>query len=98
MLAASCRLELINGYTYIHTYRRMLKISWKEKVSDIEVLKRVDTKLHFGIDMWKRKLSFAGHVLRGSGGDNQQLVLEGKINGKRWKGRLRLIWMNKCGK
>ena len=23
-------------------YRRMLKISWKEKVSDIEILKRVD--------------------------------------------------------
>ena len=48
-------------------YRRMLKISWKEKVSNIEVLKRVDTKLHFGIDMWKRKLSFTRHVLRGSG-------------------------------
>ena len=75
-------------------YRRMLQISWKKKVSNIEILKRVDTKLHFGIDMWKRKLSFAGHVLRGSGGDSHLLVLEGKINGKRGKGRPRLTWMN----
>ena len=52
----------------------------------IEILKRVDTTLHFGIDMWKRKLSFAGHVLRESGGDSHLLVFEGKINGKRGKG------------
>ena len=63
----------------------MLKISWKEKMSSMKVLKRVDTKLHFKIDMWKRKLSFAGHVLRGSSGDSHLLVLEGKINGKRAK-------------
>ena len=75
-------------------YRRMLKISWKKKVSNIEVLKRVDTELHFVRDMWKRKLTFAGHVLRGSGGDSHLLVLEGKINGKRGKGRPRLTWMD----
>ena len=52
-------------------------------MSNIEVLKRVDIKLHFGIDIWKRKLIFAGHILRGSSGDSHLLVLEGKINGKR---------------
>ena len=78
----------------IWCYRRMLKISWKEEVSNIEVLKRVDTELHFGRDMWKRKLTFAGHVLRGSSGDSHLLVLEGKINGKRGKGRPRLTWMD----
>ena len=31
----------------------------------------------------KIKLRFACHVLRGSGGNSLQLVLEGKINGKR---------------
>ena len=30
-------------------YRRMLKISWKEKVSNIEVLLRVDAKLLSGL-------------------------------------------------
>ena len=75
--------------------RRMLKINWTEKVSNIEVLKRVDTELHFVRDMWKRKLTFAGHVLRGSGGDSHLLVLEGKINGKRGKSIPRLTWMDK---
>ena len=37
-------------------YRRMLKISWKEKVSNMEVVKGVD-KLHFGIDM-REKIKF----------------------------------------
>ena len=74
-------------------YRRMLKISWKEKVSNIEVLKRVDAGLHFVGDMWRGGLTFAGHVLGGSGGNSHLLVLEGKINGKRGKGRPRLTWM-----
>ena len=72
----------------------MLKISWKKKVSNIDVLNRVDTKLHFGMDMWERKLTFAGLVLRGSSGDSLLLVLEGKINGKRGKGKPRLTWMD----
>ena len=72
----------------------MLKISWKEKLSNIEIMKRVNSKLHFGIDMWKRKLSFADHVLSGSSGDSHLLALEGKINGKQGKGRPRLTWMD----
>ena len=62
-------------------------------MSNIEVLKRVDTKLHFGMDMWKRKLTFAGHIERVEW-DSHLLVLEGKINRKRGKGRPRLTWMD----
>ena len=38
-------------------------------------------------DLAKRKLRYAGHILRGSGGGLLQLVLEGKVEGI--KGRCR---------
>jgi len=37
----------------------------------------------------QQKLAYAGHVLRGSSGRNALVTLEGKIRGKRAKGRPR---------
>ena len=47
------------------------------------------------LDRWTKYIQelFAGHALRGSCGDSHQLVLEGKINRKRGKGRPRMTWM-----
>ena len=67
-------------------YRRMLKISWKDKVSNREVLNRVQKRLQ---DMMKRKLRYAGHVLRGSSGLSHLHILEGRINGKNKVGALK---------
>ena len=41
-------------------YRRMLKISWKDKISNKDVLDRMRIDLHFMKDM-KRKLEYRGH-------------------------------------
>ena len=73
-------------------YRRMLKISYVDRVTNNEVLKRMHTELHFRKDMWKRKMEFAGHVLRGSSGNSHLCILEGKVCGKRLRGRPRLTW------
>ena len=50
--------------------------------------------MHFVRDMRKRKLEYAGHVLRGSSGESHLYLLEGKISGKRVRGRPRRTWMN----
>ncbi|GFR88403.1 endonuclease-reverse transcriptase [Elysia marginata] len=42
----------------------------------------------------KRKLRYAGHVMRGSSGPLLQLSLEKKIEGKRGQGRPRRNWMD----
>ena len=55
-------------------YRRMLKISWKDRVTNVEVLTRLQTKMHFLNDMKRRKLEYAGHVLRGSSGDTSSII------------------------
>ena len=72
--------------------RRMLKISWREKVSNNEVLLRAETERSLVSDLMQRKLSYAGHVLRGSGGDLPNIILEGLIEGTRSRGRPRGKW------
>ena len=75
-------------------YRRMLKISYKDRVTNNEVLHRVREDLHFMTDMKKRKLMFGGHLMRGSSGEAHLYILEGKVNGTKNRGRPRLTWMN----
>jgi hypothetical protein len=79
-------------------YRRILRISWKDKVTKKEVLNRVQIELHFLKDMIKRKLKYAGHVLRGSSGVTHLQILEGRLEGKRKVGAPRSTWMKDvCG-
>ena len=75
-------------------YRRMLKISWRDRVTNKAVLNRMQTKLHFMEDMMRRKLKYAGHVMRGLGGMTHLQILEGKIEGKKKVGRPRRIWID----
>ena len=42
--------------------------------------------------MKRRKLEYAGHVLRRSNGKAHLLLLEGKVKGKRPQARPRLTW------
>src|SRR5437867_2922723 len=74
-------------------YRRILKISWRDKVKNEEILKRLQKRLHFVEDIMKRKLRYAGHVLRGSSGLSHLQILEGYVEEKRKVGRPRRRWM-----
>jgi len=66
--------------------QRMLKISWKDKVSNTHVLKRIREKEpQFYREIARQKLAYAGHISRGSGGRNALVILEGKIKGKKSK-------------
>ena len=64
----------------------------KDRITNVEVLQRMHTSLHFMSNMKKRKLEYAGHVMRGSSGETH--ILEGKMYGKRPRGRPRRIWMD----
>src|SRR6267154_5540206 len=74
-------------------YRRMLKISCKDKVKNKEILRRLQTKYHFVEDMMKRKMKYAGYVLRDSSGLSHLQILEGYVEGKRNVGAPRRVWM-----
>ena len=66
-------------------YRRMLKVSWVEKVSNAEVLRRAGVQQDLVLKVIHRQISFIGHVLRK--GQLEEAALTGRIEGKRARGR-----------
>ena len=71
-------------------YRRMLKISWTEKVTNKEVLSRMKMKKRLFTIIQIRKLKYFGHINRHS--SMQTTLLNGRVNGKRGRGRPRTSW------
>src|SRR6267154_228123 len=78
-------------------HRMILGINWKDRVSTKKLMKRVQTELqtelHFTTDMIKRKMKYAGLVLRGSSGLSHLQILEGRMEGKMKAGCPIKIWM-----
>ena len=73
-------------------YRRMNRISWKEKKTNIEVLKSVGIKqTELLLTIKRRKLAYYGHIRRHD--SVHKRILEGKVNGKRGRGRRRQSWL-----
>src|SRR6267154_2706660 len=74
-------------------YRRMLKISWRDRVGNVEILRRLQTKYHFVEDMMKRKMRYAEYVLTGSSGLTHLQILEDYVVRKRKGDAPRRVWM-----
>ncbi|CAG9833505.1 unnamed protein product [Diabrotica balteata] len=75
-------------------YRRMLRISWVQHISNTEVLNRVGQGEGDLIKMIKkRKLEYLEHIMRGSRFRIMQLILNRKIDGRRGIGRKKYSWL-----
>ena len=70
---------------------RMMRISWVKKISNEFVPEMVKMRRDLLVTIRKRQLKFVGHVMRK--GRLEKLVLEGKVAGKRLRGRRRLNFM-----
>ena len=77
----------------IPCYTRILKISWMDRVKNSEILRRLQINYHFVEDMMKRKMKYAGHVLRDLSGLSHPQILEGYVYGNRKVGTPRRVWM-----
>ena len=71
-------------------YRRLLKISYKDRVTNEEVLSRVGEKRWLLKKVKQRKVAYFGHLIRARG--YQRLLLEGKVEGVRRRGAPRNMW------
>lgn len=78
------------------TLRRMLKISWRDKITNQAVLERAGVQRELLRSINRRKHRWLGHTLRGEG----MLVslLEGRMQGKTTRGRRRLNMMSDLDK
>ena len=72
-------------------WRRMQKIAWTERKSNVEVLQSINTERELIKIIRTRQMSFLGHVMRR--GELENLSLTGKIEGKRARGRQRDTFM-----
>ena len=76
----------------IWTYRRMFKISWKDRVTNEEVLRRMGNNAEVVDIIKSRKLRYYGHL---EDTTVQRDLLEGRVEGKRSRGRPITTWITK---
>ena len=72
-------------------WRRVLRISWTERVTNKEVLARTSPHMSLEAMALKHKLSYFGHVMRAHGMERDLML--GKVTGKRRRGRQRTRWI-----
>lgn len=85
----SDRLEAFEMWVY----RRILKISWTDRVSNVKVLRLLNKKTEILNTIKRRKLQYFGHIMRNDKYQLLQLLIQGKIQGKRPPGRRRTSWL-----
>ena len=73
-------------------YRRMLRISWTEKVTNEEVMKKVGCEKRLYSIIHTKKLKYFGHIIRQNGDTLHRTLLDGKVSGLRGRGRPRTTW------
>ena len=66
-------------------YRRLLRVSWKERKTNKWVLKKIGSVLMLRKSMGERKMRLFGHIVRNNGMEKR--LMQGKMEGKRRKGR-----------
>ena len=72
-------------------YRRISRTPWTDKVTNQHVLQKINIKSTELVQMIRtRKAKFYGHVRRHD--SLQRVILEGKVEGKRGRGRKRTSW------
>jgi hypothetical protein len=67
-------------------YRRILRISWMDKITNNVVLERSKATATWSWEITRRKMSYAGHIMRGSAGDLPLILIEGRIEGTKRRG------------
>ena len=73
-------------------WRRMLKVSWTQRVTNEEIMRRVKTKRELITSICKRQLKFVGHIERKGGFESIYMI--GEMEGRRDRGRPRKKYLN----
>ena len=87
--ATTKRLEAFEMWCY----RRMLRVSYTHHTSNITILERLRKDKEIVTTVKNRKLAYFGHIMRNDKYRFLQLILQGKIKGKRGPGRRRISWL-----
>ena len=73
-------------------YRRMLRIPWTARKANNEILTMIGSRQLLLTIVKQRQVAYFGHIIRRDG--LERLLVEGRLNGKRGRGRPRSLWMD----
>ncbi|KAI5717477.1 hypothetical protein M8J77_006922 [Diaphorina citri] len=80
-------------------YRRIQRISWTEHIENEEVLRRMKKPRELMNMIKIRKLQYLGNIMRNETKYSLlQLIIQGKIDGRRGPGRRRISWLHNLRK
>ena len=68
-------------------YRRVLRVKWTDRRSNESILNELGTTRKLLVLIQRRKLKYVGHAVRNERTDLMSTVLQGKVEGKRNRGR-----------
>ena len=74
-------------------WRRLLRVPWTARRSNQSILKEISPEYSLERLMLKLKLQYFGHLVRRTDSLEKTLML-GKIEGRRRRGRQRMIWLD----
>ena len=75
-------------------YRRMLRISWTEKKTNVSILNALKVETRLSTICFQRIMQFFGHIVRRQGENLEKLIVQGKVEGKRKRGRSPSRWID----
>ena len=75
-------------------YRKILRISWTQKVSNAELYRRIHLKENIMQKLIQRKLGMFGHICRMSDDRKIKALMFGRIDGANRRGRPHREWLD----
>ena len=75
-------------------YQRLLNITWKDKRTHNSILEELKVKRELFGSIVKRKLTFFGHTIRNNKCRLVSDIIQGKIEGRRGRGRPRICFFD----
>ena len=75
-------------------YRRLLRISWQDRRTNESVLEELLTSQTLLKDINRRKLKYLGHAIRNPRTDLMASIFQGRVEGKRNRGRPSMSYMD----
>ena len=80
--------------TEMWLYQRMLNLTWRDKRTHVSILNQLNVKRELFGNIVKRKLTFFGHTIRNKNTRLIPDIIEGKIEGRRGRGRPKISYMD----
>src|SRR6478609_1407595 len=68
-------------------WRKLSKVIWSNRKTNEEILELIEEERNTIMTIWERKRNWIGYIVRGDG--LMKLLLEGRLDGKRMRGRPR---------